>query len=314
MHIEDRKGLEIAAAQALRIDPNHKQLVMVSTGVAAGLSLVVSLLSFALEGQIAQTGGLAGLGMRSVLTTVQAVLFYAVLALTPFWDRGFASAMLKLSRHENVTIGTLLDGFRRLGPVLRLMLLQGVLYFFIASGCVYIGSSVFAFTPLAAPMYEILLESDVLTTGVIDDATMAELAEAGTPVLLGCLGLFLLVAIPITYRLRLADLRVLDEPRCGAIAAMLESSRAMHHNCIALFKLDLHFWWFYLAEGAVAALCYGDKILPALGVRLPFSEDTAYFVFYVIGIAAQLLLYWYARARVSVTYAKAYDALRPRQQ
>lgn len=313
MHIRDRKGLEEAAAQALRLAPNHKQLVMVSAGAAAGLSLAVSLLSFLLEGQIAQTGGLAGLGLRSVLSTVQTVLFYAVFVLTPFWSMGFTSTALKLSRKQDVTLATLLDGFRRFGPVLRLMLLQGVLYFFLATGCVYIGSSIFAFTPLASPMYEILLESDVLTTGVVDEATLAALTKAIVPVLLGCAVLFALIAIPISYRLRLAELRIMDEKRCGALAAMLESSRAMRRNCVALFRLDLHFWWFYLAEGAVTALCYGDQILPAMGIHLPFSEDVAYFVFFVIGMAAQLVLYWYARARVAVTYAKAYDALRPQQ-
>ena len=310
MYIQDRKGLEEAAAQALRIAPNHKQLVMVSAGVAAGLSLAVSLLSFLLEGQIAQTGGLAGLGLRSVLSTVQTVLFYAVMILTPFWSMGFTSTALKLSRKQDVTLATLLDGFRRFGPVLRLMLLQGALYFLLAAGCVYVGTSVFSFTPLVAPMYEVLLESDVLTTGMVDEATMAALKEAMTPVLLGCAALFALIAIPVSYRLRLAELRIMDEKRCGALAAMLESSRAMRYNCMDLFRLDLHFWWFYLAEGVVTALCYGDQILPALGIHLPFSEDVAYFVFFVIGLAAQLVLYWYARARVAVTYAKAYDALR----
>jgi uncharacterized membrane protein len=313
MSIRDYRGIKASALEALSVAPNHKKLVLLSTGAAAVLSLTTTVLSFILEGQIADTGGLAGLGMRSILSTIQFILSMATAALLPFWNQGFTSAALKLSRKQPTDHSTLLDGFRRFGPVLRLLLLKEILLILLISGCMYLGISVLSFTPLAFPFYDALSQTDAMNTGIMDDATLATLGNAMLPMLLGCAVLCLVVTIPLFYRLRLAELRIMDDPTCGAIAATLESGRLMRHNCLALFRLDLSFWWFYLADLLIAVLCYGDMILPALGITLPFSANVAYFVFYIIGLLSQVLLHWYARSYVSVSYARFYDTLRPPQ-
>ena len=76
-----------------------------------------------------------------------------------------------------------------------------------------------------------------------------------------------------------------------------------------MFRLDLSFWWYYLAQTAIAVLYYGDVLLPALGVSLPISAEAASFVFYAVGLLVQLALLYLFSNRVETTYARFYHAL-----
>ena len=62
-----------------------------------------------------------------------------------------------------------------------------------------------------------------------------------------------------------------------------------------------------------AAVAYGDQLLPALGVTFPLSDTAAYFVFLGVYLAVIFVIYYFLRSRVEVTYALAYDSLRPRE-
>lgn len=321
MSIRDRHGLKAAAREALSAAANNRMLVLISAGAAAAAALMVSLLTFLLDGQIAQTSGLGGLGLRSVLSTVQSLLSMGMGLLLPFWSLGYVSAVLKLSRKEPATPGALLDGFRRFWPALRLLLLKEFIYMGVILLCIYAGAAIFSFTPLAAPVYEVLLPllsdgAGLALTGEPDAATQAAILKAMTPMAIGILVLCCVALIPLSYRFRMAQLRLMDGSACGARMALRDSSRMMRRNRFALFQLDLSFWWFYLAQGLVTLLGYGDVLFAALRIGLPISDNTTFFVFYVIGLLAQLALYYYTQNFVQVTYAKAYDALRepPMQQ
>ena len=78
---------------------------------------------------------------------------------------------------------------------------------------------------------------------------------------------------------------------------------------MALFRLDLHFWWYFLTMGAAALLTYGDSICAALNIALPLSATAQFFLFYALGLAAQTALLWAFGAKVELTYASAYDVL-----
>ena len=73
--------------------------------------------------------------------------------------------------------------------------------------------------------------------------------------------------------------------------------------------------WFRPAAAvlASAAVAYGDQLLPALGISLSFSDTAAYFVFLGVYLAVIFVIYYFLRNRVEVTYALAYDSLRPRE-
>jgi uncharacterized membrane protein len=314
MTIQDRRGLKAAASDALAYAPNAKQLVLLWAGVNTVLPLLVSVLNFILNTQIAQTGGLSGIGLRSILSTAQEALSSLTSLLLPFWNLGYTAAMLHLVRKQSTNNNTLLEGFRRFGPYLRLMLLMVLLFIAIGIAAFYVGITILSVTPLADPVYAVIDQSQSILSGTIDDATLALASQALMPIFFICCGLALLLLIPVFYRLRMAEFCLLDSPHRSARLVMWESRKMMRRNCLQLFQLDLSFWWFYLAQVLLMALCYGDILLPLLGITLPFSEDAAYFIFYIAALLAQFALLYGCSNHVQTTYAAFYDTLRAPEQ
>ena len=310
MAILDHHNLRRQAASRLENAPNRGKLVLLFACVLAGLSLAAGIISVILDGQIAGTGGLGGLQARSILSTIQATMNIAIYAFVPFWNLGYTSVALKWGRGDAACEGDLLNGFRRFGPALRLMLLRLVVYFAISFAVTQVASILFPFTPWALPFYQQLESSGLMDpTAILDEAAMEALITATIPYWIIAGALYLAALIPVTYRLRMAEFRLMDEPQCGALMALLQSNRMMKGNCVAFFKLDLQFWWYYLANALVALLCYGDVILPLVGIPLPFDAEVGFIVFYLVSQAAQILLYWRCRNQVECTYVCAYDEL-----
>lgn len=310
MDIRDCRRLKTAAAETLSHYPGEKQLVLIWAGVTAALSVIVSLLNVYLDSLIGQTGGLSGIGLRSALSTLQSVLSVGSGLLLPFWSFGYLAAMLRIARKQSAPPATLLHGFRIFGPVLRLVFLRYLILIGLWIGCLYGGVLLLSFTPLANPVNQLLLEYEsILIYGIPDDAMLAAMVQAMMPIFIGCCILSIAVILPVFYKLRLADYLLLDDPRMGGMMALRLSSRLMRKNRFSLLKLDLSFWWFYLAQVLIAALGYADLFLPELGIQLPMSDDIAAFVFYFVTIPAQLVLFWLCRNRVQVTYALFYEEL-----
>ena len=229
------------------------------------------------------------------------------MAFLPFWNLGYTSVVLKLSRGEAAAEKDLLGGFHRFGPGLRLILLRQVIGFAVAFAAAQVASIAFSMTPWAIPFYE---QMELSLSGTMDEAAMAALTEASIPLMIIAGVLYLIAMIPVTYRLRMAEFRLMDEPKCGALLALFQSIRMMKGNCMALFKLDLHFWWYYLLNLLVTLLCYCDMLLPMVGVTLPIDPEVSFILFYVLAQGAQVLLYWRCRNLVECTYVVAYDLLR----
>ena len=162
MPILDSRSLRQKAANRLESAPNQGKLVLLFACVSAGLFLVTGLVSLLLDGLIAGTGGLGGLQKRSILTTVQAMLNLLLFVFVPFWNLGYISAALKLGHGEAAAETDLLNGFRRFGPALRLILLRLVVNFAVFFVAIQVASIVFSFTPWAQPFYQ-QLESQSLS-------------------------------------------------------------------------------------------------------------------------------------------------------
>ena len=311
MPLFERHSLQQKAAGKLEAAPNQGKLVLLFACATAGLSLAAGIVSMILDAQIAGTGGLAGMQLRSILSTIQSLLNIAILVFVPFWNLGYTSVALKLGRGERAYEKDLLNGFRRFGPGLRLMLLRQVVNFAIAFAAFQVASIVFSMTPFAVPLYAQLEAGNLVnSSGTVDESAINALIPAMIPYFIIAGALYLVALIPVTYRLRMAEFCIMDEPKCGALMALFQSNRMMKGSCIALFKLDLHFWWYYLLNVLVSLLCYADVLLPAVGIALPFSPDVSFLLFYVLAQAAQILFFWRCRNLVECTYVCAYDALR----
>lgn len=309
MRVQGRIALEQSAYP-------HRKLILIHSGVMVGASLLLTVLSYLLDMGIAQTGGLGGIGSRSILETIQSVLETAIMFLLPFWSISYLRVILRWSRHEDGDASTLLFGFRCLGPVIRLNITQGILYALLGIAGAYGGAAVFLLTPGAQPIYALVQElADAGITdpyAILENEAYLSATRIMAPYMAIAAGLLI---APLAYRLRFAEFALIDEPRQGAIRALVKSWRMTKKNCFGLLKLDLHFWWFYLAQGLILGLEYGDLLLDQFGIHLDIDADVLVFALYVVALICEFGLYVWKKNEVFAVYALTYDQLlMPREE
>lgn len=317
MAILNPRQLKQEAAHRLSRGPSDPRLqVLLYTGVMVGLNLLVNGLNLLLNEQISGTGGLSGLGARSMLQTVQTLLTYFSAFFSPFWLAGFLYSMIRTARLEQTQPTDMLFGFRRGLRVLSHSLLDFIVLFGVMYVCLMIACYAYLFTPLSNDFAEAmmpLLESGALITadGMInmEVVPMELIYQAGVPVMIIFLLLFLPAYVFLSYCLRLSLYLLLEGPQIGAIGSYIQSLKLMKGHKFQMLKLDLSFWWYYLLEAALAVVCYLDVILPALGIELPFNATVAYFVSLALYGVLQIALYVWKKAEVETTYVLAYEAI-----
>lgn len=287
-----------------------KRLVLLHTAVALGCSVLSSLISYVLSLQIAKTGGLSGMELRSILATAQSVLELAVTIGFPFWNIGLIFAVLRWTKGQAAKPADLLQGFRRFFSVLGVLFLRALLFLVLGIGITNISSTIYMMTPFATPLVNLLtplMQQGSSPETLMTEAFLSSLFQEMVPLLIFSAVLFVLLAIPLFYRLRFADFAVMDGLSAGK--ALLKSVSITQKQFWELVKLDLSFWWFYLLQVLSVAICYADSILPALGVSLPVSPTVATFGFYIIGSVCQGVLLWQFEARRLTVYGLAYRRL-----
>lgn len=320
MSIRNLKEIRQAAAASLASNRGRPQTVaLIYAGISCLLALSITVVSWLLDGRIAETGGLSNMGLRSILSTVQFVLPFVQLVVMMAVGLGYNAVTLDIARNRSAQPETLLVGFRKFFPLLRSVLLQSLIYFSVMVVCMYVSSWIFAALPLSKDFYEVMapyLESmTVMDSGlVMDDATLAAAASTMMPMVWIIILVYCVLALPIIYQYRMVNYCLADSDRPGAFAALRDSRIMMRGNRLNLFRLDLGFWWYYLLQVLVTVVCYGDLLLPLVGVELPWSSTVSYFLFYVLSQGLQLVIFWFFMNRVQVTYATVYETLRPKPQ
>lgn len=312
MRLPDFSQLRTQAAHSLEQSADPKRRILFHTGMVLLLAAVMTLVDHLLEQAIGNTGGLGGMATRSLLSTVQSVLYIGQAVVLPFWQIGYTFYCLQVAQNKNTDYRSFLEGFRRFGAVLRLNLFTGIIYLAIAMLTTYVSSFLYLMSPLGATLLEPLYQfssGEAVDTEALNQLMDTISAEATLPIFLIFIPCFLLLCAPFFYRYRMAAFWLMDHPQGGALAAMHSSRKLMQGKRIELFRLDLRFWWFYLLDLLVTAICYGDLILNAFGIALPYSADIAYFLFFGIYLLCQLALYYWRRNEVSVTYAHVYLSL-----
>lgn len=293
-----------------------RKLIALHTGLSLAITLIISFLSYFLSRQIDDTSGLSGIGLRATLTTIQSGLQLAATVALPFWEIGFMRAALSMGRSQPAGPSTLLAGFRRFGPVLRLMFLLMLMFSILMMLCIYVGTGIFMMTPAAASYVEAMMplieDLSALNPELsLDEATLSALMDTLMPAYLISAVLLAAASIPLLYRLRMASFAIMDDQRIGAFTAVRKSWKMTRHNCLRLFRLDLSFWWFYGLQLLLVAVAYLDLLLPALGITL---SDSAFLWFSLLQAVGQLALYWWAGSLVHTSYAVAYDTLQESAQ
>lgn len=319
MDIRNRKEINTFAAQRLENTPQAKTIAAIFAAVVIGLSALSTGINYILDLRIDQTGGLRNMGTRSVLSAIQTMLPIVQSVIAMCMELGFLSSMMRVARGQYTSSNAFRLGFDRFWVLLRYRILESLLFVGMGMGSMYFGIMIYLMTPLSDPVTELLApvvaQSSLLNPNVTVSAELyAQLMQAMVPAFLIVGAIYLIAAVPLMYRLRMGAYVIIDRPGLGALAAMRESRKMMHSRCMELFRLDLNLWWFFLAQLAAPVICYGDMILPALGITFPFSEDIAFFLFYGLYWAAEFAIYYFLRCHVEVVYALAYDAIRPKEE
>lgn len=319
MDIRDRKQLQTFAAQRLEGAGDAGKIVLIFSGLILGSAALVALISDLIQHQIGQAGGLGQMQTRSMLSTVQSLLPIVQSLFARCLEIGYLAAMLRLARGQYASPKSLKLGFDRFWPLMRLTILQWLIFTGIGFLSIYLSVLVYMITPLSQPVMELLaplLETTTMLnpTLVLDELVYAQLTTAMIPLFLLCAGVFCLLAVPVLYRYRMAEYVLIDRPELGALAVLRESRNMMRTHRVQLFRLDLSLWWFYLGMFAADLLLYADVLLQLMGVSLPLPPMLIHYLCYGLYLAGLFAVFYFLRNRAEVTYALAYDSLRPRQE
>ncbi len=307
------------AQQRLDQAQYKQKIMLIYAGITIGLSALVTVATYFLGEQISKTGGLSNMGLRSILSTVKSLLPILQNLVLLCLELGFLNAMIRMSRGLYTSPNSLRAGLPRFWAAIRCTLLLSFRYLIITFCSFYLAVMIFTLTPLSNTTTEILTpvleQLTVMDTQiVIDEAIVPALMNSMIPAFVIWGVLLLISLVPVYYRYRLANYILMDKPAYGALMALGESKILMHKNCFAMFKLDLSLWWYYLLTGLSMVICYGDVIFALLGISLPWSETVSYFVFYALFLAAQFGIYYFFGNRVGITYALAYESLKPKEE
>lgn len=318
MDICNTSEIKAAALRRLTDAGQAKRIAAIYAGVTLGLSALVTILGLVLEAMMSGATGLGGMGRRTILSSIQSMLPWVVGLITMCVELGYQAAMLRVARGQYASPQTLRLGFDRFWVLLRCILLEGVILFAIAFGGIYIATMLFMLTPFSGRVMEVLspvLENVTLLSPemVLDEALYDQLMQAMIPAFVMCAIVVAAAAIPVLYRLRMARFVIIDKPGIGALAALRESRKMMKGNCLRLVKLDISLWPYYIGCVFASLLCYGDVLLPMMGVRFPWSDTVSYYLFFALYLAVQFAVYYFLRNQAEVSYSIAYDSIRPKE-
>ena len=319
MDLRNLREINRVSEQRLNQSPSQRKIVMIYGALTLGLMLLVTVVNYVLGLQIDNFGGLSNLGKRTMLSSVQSMLPVVQSLVIMCLDLGYLAAMLRIARGMYTSPQTLRLGFDRFWLLLRCGIFKGLIMTGVTFISMYLGIMIFVLTPFSKAAVEIIApiisQVSLLNTEiVIDDVTYGLLMEAMLPAFGICGVLLLILGGPMYYNFRMVNYIIIDKPAIGAMMALRESKKMMKGHRLQLLKLDLSFWWYYLATGVAMVICYGDILLPMLGLELPVPEVVSFFGFYVLYLAASFGVHFFLRNRVEVCYGLAYDAVKPEEK
>lgn len=311
--LNTRELKERGAAAAREHRGGTVRLVLLYCGVIAAISLGSNGLNLYLDAQIGTTGGLDGLGLRTILQTVQEALSYINMLFGPFWAAGFLYSMIGMVRGQEPACRDLTEGFRRFGRVLFATIYELMLAVSLAMAAMMVAFGIFLFSPWGTAVSAILepvLPSLILADGTVDMTQFPQAAMTYGVIPLVVLWVVLFFASYIFLRccFRMGTYLMMER-KIGGVAALFESRRLMRGHKWQMLKLDLRFWWYYALNGVISAVGYLDVILALFGVELPVSSTVMFFLTLVAYCVLQTALSLWKKCEVDAAYVLAFEAI-----
>lgn len=292
--------------------PPYRNLVLQHSLVYAAAQLALFLLGMLTESMMAGTGGLSGMGTRAILSTAESVLSFAADILLPFWQLGILYTTLLVLGRQQVKFSMLTQGVRRFGPLLRFMIVYGLIATAVSLAVMNVMSFVVLILPVPEEMMLVMekLEPDMLMDPV---ALLKSLpVEELTQWLLPAYVALMVVMVYLGQRLRFGYYLIMDDQTDRALEAVSMSLRMTKGAVWQCLKLDLSFWWYTLLGMLPTAFIFSRWLFPAMGIELPIAPEMLQLVGLCISYGLELLLVWWAGAHIEVTKVCAYQWLLPR--
>ena len=317
MNVHNRELRARAAELAAEYREPARRLVLLYCIVLAALTLGSSGLNLVLDTRIDTTGGLDGIGMRSILETIQQILSYINQIFGPFWSAGFLTAMIAMVRGREPQVRDLTNGFRRAFRVLFHVAFEATAAFMLLVAVVNLSSLLFLLSPMGAEFNELmaplLTDPNLLTAeGLLNEALISyqELSRLLLPMLVLTAAIYLPLYTLMAYSFRLSLYLVMDR-KIGAIPAHFLSIRLMRGHKWQLCKLDLSWWWYYLLGAACWVVGYLDLLLGLLGIPLPMNATVMFFVTLAAYCVLFTLLSLWKKCEVDASYVLFYENVMP---
>lgn len=317
MNVHNRELRARAAELAAEYRGPARRLVLLYCIVLAALTLGSSGLNLVLDTRIDTTGGLDGIGMRSILETIQQILSYINQFFGPFWSAGFLTAMIAMVRGREPQVRDLTNGFRRAFRVLFHVAFEATAAFMLLVAVVNLSSLLFLLSPMGAEFNELmaplLTDPNLITAeGLLNEALISyqELSRLLLPMLVLTAAIYLPLYTLMAYSFRLSLYLVMDL-KIGAIPAHFLSIRLMRGHKWQLCKLDLSWWWYYLLGAACWVVGYLDLLLGLLGIPLPMNATMMFFVTLAAYCVLFTLLSLWKKCEVDASYVLFYENVMP---
>lgn len=319
MTIPSSKYLKNKARNRLASGREPQKVMLWYVGISAVLTLLVAALRYFLSTQISKTGGLQNIGIRSILSTMDTVLPIVQMVILMCLGLGYTAAMLRISRRQYASPKTLKAGMERFWPLLLSKVLLGLICAAAAFVIAYLATAIFLVTPLSNSFMDQvmpLVSNGTLTPETLlnDDALMTELSATLTPVMLIYAVLYIPAVAMISYRYRMTDYIILDQPGCSGFRAMQQSKQLMRGNKLKLFRVDLSFWWYHLLRVLATGVLYLEDILMIFGKPLILPEAVSFFGLAIAYLGVDFLISYFFLNYQSVTMALAYTSIAPKKE
>lgn len=312
----DTKSLKEEARRRVASAPGSQNLVLIYCGVLAALALASNGLQLYLDSQISATGGLGGMGLRSVLQTLQSVLSYVNTFFGPFWQVGFLFCMINVVRGQPAGPANLGEGFRRFGRVLTFTLNNALVTMVLAIISMFAASMLFSISPWAMEFAEVMGPTLTDPNLFLADGTinMEMIPTDAMMVMLPPLMLFFaLVFLPLQtfvgYALRMAPYLLMEGRHMTGMAAMILSWKMTRGHRMQLLKLDLSYLYYYALLFAAVLVGYLDVWLTLAGISVGVNETVLYFATLALYLVAELAISLWKKREVDAASILLYESI-----
>ena len=317
--IQNRE-LKQQARERLEACPQEKKIGLFYGGSLLAISIIYLLADLLISRLTPQAGGLSTIGVRSFMSALSSILPVVTFLLSMCLSFGYMGGMVRISRGQYASPNALRTGFERFWPLLRLTFFKGLITLGFSMGAFYLATVIFTLSPFSNRLVQ-ALEPMVSGGSLLSEGTLEltdGVIDAVNASMLPLMAIFLIVAavfvVPLLYRLRMTDYVLYDHPEAGALYAIRESKKMMRFHRLSVFKLDLSFWWFYLALALSYALNYAPMFLSVSGISLPVEGEALSVLCFLLSCAAEFVVIYFLRSRMEVTCALAYNRLKPKEQ